>query len=229
MNNTLRIRSLLKDISVPHHFIFKKGAYFRVIEDVAQGFHLMRKQRKGCMLYNIQFSIAPLCDPKAGFYKFTFDGRDICFLIPQLFDKWPFFILDNEPDTVERCMQEITFACNNTLFPHFDQYHSCKCAYPDLPELKGFKGMDNYSIYFALKNGQKESALRGIRRLMQQRQDAYRINSQYGLQQPTEKQVACDVEISNFYKFLEGLSDQELEDYLQLNEQRAKEFLIGSG
>lgn len=37
MNNTLRIRSLLKDISVPHHFIFKKGAYFRVIEDVAQG------------------------------------------------------------------------------------------------------------------------------------------------------------------------------------------------
>lgn len=79
MNNTLRIRSLLKDISVPHHFIFKKGAYFRVIEDVAQGFHLMRKQRKGCMLYNIQFSIAPLCDPKAGFYKFTFDGRDICF------------------------------------------------------------------------------------------------------------------------------------------------------
>lgn len=181
------------------------------------------------MLYSIGFGIYPLCNPRAPFYDFFFEHREIGYLVPQL-AFWPFSTAVNDPIQFESCKTEICEALIKYLLPYFEEYHNCERASNGIPEFRGFDGKDYNAIFFALKAGKKSDALIGMQDLRQQNQEAVKNVAQHMVLTPEylEDFHRKDAELLHLYNFILLASDKEISLYLEQNEQRAVQFLSSS-
>lgn len=220
------IRKSLLECVEPLGFVCNKQTYYRVQNDVVQGFVLKRKCTIGGVWYSIGFATFPLCNPHALFYQLEFDRRNICYLNPSL-SLWPFYQKrDGE------CEKEICKCLRDTLIPYFGRYSTCRSASLGLPELRGHGG--TYDItFFALKVGDRDSAIRSLSAMLAQREEARRVNERElpeRLYHQLEVQShAEDAHTNELLNFIKRSSDDLICDYLAKNEEAGRKFLADTG
>lgn len=208
----------------------KGNVIFRLNKDVVQGLTFKRKYVKDIEgrkmnLYELSFSIQPLCNPEAGFYSKFFEGMDVGWCMsPPAF--WPFAELTGEPSSLEQCVNQMYDAFTEWVLPYFEEFYDCITASNDIPELRAFKGMAPNSIYFNLKAGKKSAALSGIQRLLQQRKESRDSKAKIEvLPINDERSRRIDSKWEALNHFISISSDEQINAYLLGNEKRAVAFL----
>lgn len=220
------VKQTLLEYVRPLGFVCHKQTYYRVCNDVVQGFVLKRKRLIGGAEYSIGFATFPLCSPRALFYRLEFDRREIDFLDPSLFSlsQWPFY----QKGSSGECGREICKCLQNTLIPYFDKYSSCALAFPNLPEWGGYIGTYDY-VFCALKVGARDSAMSSVSAILAQRKGAKEANKR-DLPEDVYKEfeINCrkeDEYIIKLLNFIEQSSDDSIYQCLAENEKIGREFL----
>ena len=207
----------------PHGFSKRKAVFYRIKNDVAQGFEFEEKRTRTHLFFTISFGVQALCNPDARLFQLAFDSRDIGYLMPHHM-RWPFFILRNHSDEIPNCTEQVCRTIEKYLIPYFDFYCSCAQANHGLPELDGFNGADLNAAHFALRCDNRQKALACITALLQQRQWAKIQNFP---DEQCDKLDEIDRALQTKYDFIANAKDHEIQAYIQENELRAREFLQG--
>lgn len=219
-------RLIQKNIS-PEGFICKNNVFFRINEDIVQGFTVKRKHSPNGFVYTINFTIYPLCYPDALFYNFEFEGQDIGFLMSPIC-YWPFDAISAFSFQYEEYVQEFLRALRTYLFPYFKKYHNCKSISDGITDINGINASSLEAAYYHLRAGKRDAAISGIRSLQQQRKEATEHNARYGIfPADPDFQAAVDEKLRNLYVFFSSAPDLEIKEYIHANELRATDFLQG--
>lgn len=220
---------LLEHIS-PYGFVGRRGIYYRIKNDVVQGFVLRREAVLGGRLHSVWFATYPLCDPYGQFYDLFFEVRDIGFLDPKL-SVWPFYqkLKFGTPDTAYK--QETLACVMDTLVPYFERYCTCEIAHKSLPELLVVEEprATYNAVFFALKAGDRDSAVRSLNAMLAQRKDALADNKRY-FSEDSYKELeatvlAQDAETLKMMDRIAKSTGAALLQYLLENEERGRAFL----
>ena len=198
-------KTKIDSIAKEHGFIVQNGVYFRIVNDVVQGF----QRHKG-----IHFATYPIYDPWSNLYKFSFERRPISFLSPE-----------NSRQMVKSSVDQLKY----NLLPYFQKYNSCVKCLADLPELAGNKNcMEN--VYFSLAGGEISTAISILESMIKQRISAYERNLQVfsaeQLQPQDRRKREKNQRDQDLIQFLRSSSVKEIEAYLQQNKAQA-EFHLG--
>ena len=217
-------RLIQKNIS-PENFICKNNVFFRINEDIVQGFTIKRKYYPKGPVYTINFTIYPLCYPDALFYNFEFEGQDIGFLMSPI-RYWPFDAISGFSFQYEEYVQEILQALRIYLFPYFEKYHNCTSISDGITDVNGINDLSLEAAYYHLRAGKRDAAIWGIRNLQNLRKEADEQNARDGIfpANPSSR-AAIDEKLRNLYDFFSFAPEQEIQEYILANERRATEFL----
>lgn len=217
-------RLIQKNIS-PEDFTCKNNAFFRINEDIVQGFTVKRKHTPNGFVYTIHFTIYPLCYPDALFYNFEFEGQDIGFLMSPIC-YWPFDAVSAFSFQYEEYVQELLQALRAYLFPYFKKYHNCKSISDGITDANGINAFSLEAAYYHLRAGKREAAISGVRNLQKLRKEAAEKNARDGIYPANPSSgAAIDEKLRTLYDFFSFASEQEIQEYICENERRATEFL----
>ena len=184
---------------LPYHFIRKKNAFIRVVNDVCQTFYIERLGRgPGTHVCRIGFCVLPLCqkldaetiEKGVGLYylrKFELSGEEEL-------DGWRY---TSTQEDASRCANEIIRYLNQYLIPFFERANCAERAFDELISLEalfeanrqlylrlagiedlacagvGFSVLDGTKCDMALKNGNYAYVKMKWQALLQQNQQAY--------------------------------------------------------
>lgn len=204
-------------------FVLRKQSFFRLTNDVVQGFQIDEKHSKKMNFYTVTYCTNALSNPEANFYHWGFGPFEIGNMMPT-YARWPFWAATDDIEKQEECVTSINQAIEQYLIPYFTRYNSCIIASNGLPELEpfGLKNMD--AVHFALKANQREKAIAGLEGMLAVWEAAHIRNETVGIM-PSDETLQREEALKAFYSFVNGAMETEIQDYLAKNEQRARNYL----
>lgn len=211
-------------------FSYKNKTFFRIANDVVQGFCFKEKRVSGTVCLSISFAVYPLCNPFSNYHRFSFERREIGMLMPQ-FSLWPFCYHTTDSLSQDRCAEEVVKNITEILIPYFNSYQTCILASNSIPELYGHQNATLDSVFFALKATKKDAAIDGLTSILEQHKLARQRNASNLPSElcktATERSMQKDKQIQELLFLIHSLSKDELRQYLEENEQRGLQTLLG--
>ena len=222
------IKKAIFDLVSPHGFVYKKEVFLRVENDLVQGFTVRSKKAGIYTLFEVFFATYPLCHPDANFYNYFFEHRELSH-IRERYEYWPYGYVTATKEGLEECVNKLITRISETLLPYFEKYCNCIIASDGLPELSGYNGSTIHDMYFALKTNKREAAIANLISGIQQREDARDYNakrlSAEALSEKLIRSKRYDEQDQGLIEFITRSTDEEIEDFLLKNEEKALEFL----
>lgn len=210
-------------------FSYKNKAFFRITNDVVQGFCFKEKRASGKVCLSISFAVYPLCNPFSNYHRFSFERREIGMLMPQ-FSLWPFSYCTTDSLSQDRCAEEVLENITEVLIPYFNSYQTCVLASNDIPELSGHQNATLDSVFFSLKATKIDAAISGLTSILEQHKLARQKNANSLPSElytkATERSIQKDKQIQELLSLIHSLPDDKLKQYLEENEQRGLQTLL---
>lgn len=210
-------------------FSCKKSTFFRIRNDVVQGFCFKEKKLNKMQLISLNYAVYPLCNPYSNYHRFSFERREIGMLMPS-FSLWPFSYEKDSIESCNQCIAKIIYSVQEYLMPYFDLYDTCAKASCGIPELAGHHGAVLDSVYFALKAEKKNAAIDGLQAILKQRAMAFAENNAMLppelIAKMEERSQRENAVFESLLVFVKTASSDEIKHYLRENEQSGIKDLL---